>query len=368
MDKCVSNKISVLNFVMTLFICDYHFWFFEFGHNGAFSYLKEFSGFIAMAVFFMLSGFLLYQNANTQEDIKKKIHNRVFSLLIPFFIWNFVAKIIFSIQNKSFEFSFDNMVQSYFCGPVDGPIWYLMAIFLLLLLSPLVIKIKNNKKLVIVIFSTIILFLYLRNCGLIPYFYKAGDWWWYWNTLGYLPYYLIGSFAGLYFKDFITNTTYKKSVHILSFIFLVVCIGVNVLVSLCSEKFVFLRYFSFLNNILLIILFWFAIPQKMFKTNLSCITRYSFFMYVMHVPVLVPLSYHITKLIFTYQLSHLYQFILLWFLSISLMFIFAFVIVNLLELLFVKCPRLFMLLSGNRVKNNFSAKFDIKRKNASLDK
>ena len=56
--------------------------------------------FYSLALFFFISGFLLFREGNFNLDIfKKKIIHRVYSLLIPYILWNLICFImIFILQ------------------------------------------------------------------------------------------------------------------------------------------------------------------------------------------------------------------------------------------------------------------------------
>ena len=337
---------------MTLFICCYHFCFWNYGYNITFTTLREFSGSLAMSLFFLISGFLLYQNANTKEEINRKVHKRFYSLFIPFVIWNAITVIRVIYIKRSFPFTFANFLSWFFTGPADGPIWYLLAIYLLSLFAPIIVKFKHKKVLTTSLFSVLLIYLYLRNAGLFPYPFMAEDWWWYWNTIGYLPYFLIGSYTGLYFKDFIANRDYKVITHIIS---LVIFLSLSYIK--CFTLLITSGYVGFITNILICLSFWFMLPNCWFKSNLNLVSQNSFFLYVMHYPFLIPLADKITRRIFRNFYFDFWPMILLYILALVLMFLICWAIVSLIKLILIKSNKTFMILSGNRVQNDFAIKF-----------
>lgn len=93
-----NNRIVFLNLLMTLAIILYHsknhyqLWVVE--NQVSSKTVSLFYGFddmlggIALSYFFMVSGFLLYKGINSLEDCLSKIKRRVFSLVVPFVLWN----------------------------------------------------------------------------------------------------------------------------------------------------------------------------------------------------------------------------------------------------------------------------------------
>ena len=50
------------------------------------------SGFgqFAVPLFFIISGFLFFRTAYTQLDVKRKLYNKVHTLLVPYLLWNLI--------------------------------------------------------------------------------------------------------------------------------------------------------------------------------------------------------------------------------------------------------------------------------------
>lgn len=353
-EKNFSNKITIINFLLTLVICIYHFPLWEYGYSETFNKFKEFFGQIAMALFFAISGYLLYQNANTKEDVKIKMKKRTFSLLVPYFIWNIVSMIKNIIVSKSFYFSFGTLLYGFFLGPANGPIWYLLALYFLMFLAPLVIKFKNNKKLVTISLVVIMIYFHLKCLQIIPIFFYAETWWWYYNMVGYLPYYLIGAYVGLYYKDLVSSNKNSLIVSLTA-----LCVFAT---SITIQYFTSWRILHPLTNIIIPISFFMSMPNILFKRNLKPITSNAFFMYVMHVPILAPLANKLIKLVFHGEIGLCHQMILLSIVAILLMYFICCLIVTILKLILFKCDNIFNLLSGNRLQNDFSAYLRTKKK------
>ena len=156
-----SKKITLLSFVFTMVIVCYHSnitiveyyrteWLGVVASN-----FWEFAANISMLFFFMLTGFLLYNGA-LLSNIKDKLKRRIWSIVIPFLIWNTVYYIISVVQHGFrddllvvlYRFSFD---------PYDGPLWYLFVITILSLFAPIVLKLKDKTWFKILIITICIL-------------------------------------------------------------------------------------------------------------------------------------------------------------------------------------------------------------------
>ncbi len=176
-------------------------------------------GKLVMSWFFTVTGFLLFRDL-TFENYFKKIKRRVSSLLIPYVVWQCItAAVLAFVGNKPSltDFLKSTFALSHF--PPDGALWYLYAVFLMALLSPILLLVFKNKKVgwfLIVFLLLIKEYLTVRNnyfadifsYGLIP------------NILYYLPSYLIGSFYGKFSADATDHSTLSYSVLLLLISFL----------------------------------------------------------------------------------------------------------------------------------------------------
>lgn len=145
-----------------------------------------------------MSGFLLFKNISFKNYLEK-IQKRIFSLLIPYLLWQlFFAIIRLDMLGQSREsINFVKTVFLFEQWPPDGPLWYLYAIFLLALFSPILILIYKNRRcgqafiLIAMLFSNYSLATGpLSNSNLsytvIP------------NIIKYLPSYIMGTYFGFF--------------------------------------------------------------------------------------------------------------------------------------------------------------------------
>lgn len=125
----------------------------------------------AVALFFFFSGYLFFHEGTFSTNIyKKKINNRIHSILIPYILWNVICfAILFVMQHLFNHFNLllhkqivDFKLQDFFyifwniqkitgistdqAGPLVGQFWFLQCLFTFSILSPIIyIGIKKTK-------------------------------------------------------------------------------------------------------------------------------------------------------------------------------------------------------------------------------
>lgn len=119
--------------------------------------------FSAVALFFFISGYLFFHEGKFNRDIfKKKMHNRIYSLLIPYILWNAIClATIFFLQQlipnfnllvhkqisdfsiSDFFIAFWNLqeisgISSDQMGPLVGQFWFIQCLLVYSLLTPII--------------------------------------------------------------------------------------------------------------------------------------------------------------------------------------------------------------------------------------
>ena len=229
----ISSKITILSFFMTCAMVCYHckglgsaqaMGFFDSKVNSSIESLFDQMGYIVMCYFFTVTGYLLFSNYRT-KDYPAKINRRLRSLLIPYILWQCIAVLI-DILQKQYTFSLPDFL-SRTVGlaqwPQNGALWYVYAIFLLALFSPILHLLFKNKRVALlsVIFITVLIegidylshpyitdffghgimanilrsIVKFLNYGVIP------------NILYYLPCYLLGCYCGRFMDEIPTKET-----------------------------------------------------------------------------------------------------------------------------------------------------------------
>lgn len=293
MKKEVSRKITFINLIMACSIVLYHYYGF---YNEVpmhqtwdraifdfFNYCASRVGGLALGVFFLMSGFLLYNHCEDSKDMKKKIIKRIKSLGIPFIIWNVIVMIYLYVRTYTFPFKgMMDFIAKCTITPFDGPLWYIFALLLLLPSAYFIIKLKKSKILSFIFLGLVTAISFsIVVLGVCP---KLENWEYYFaleRFLRYLPIYFIGAFAGMHCSEFVLKEKYKEIIMVI-FAIVLYLISAIVCKRTTNPKLLWV-----LSYIIQPILFWFAIPSKIMKWDIKCPFNCSFIMYAMHGPIIL---------------------------------------------------------------------------------
>ena len=338
-----SNLLKILNFIMTCFMIAYH----TGGINSSLAIssndvilnnfvtrLFDSMGIIVMSYFFTVTGFLLFNNLNF-KNYKNKIHKRIFSLLIPYILWQVIIAIKLVFQQK-YNFSLLSFLKLTFCfkrWPLDGALWYIYAIFILAVLSPILLLLFKNKKSGII--SLIIIFFLLcgrTNIFTAPIIQKIMNWGYISNLLFYLPAFLMGSFYGKFHNDI----KKERSLYILIILFEALCLE-GVWGSILSTTLI----------LMLPLLFLIELPTIPRLVNLN-IYKLTFLMYAIHQPLISDIKPFIEKIYINLGIPIFLDNILIRLTLILIVIGVAFIIYFILKKI---CPSLLKVLCGGRVEN-----------------
>lgn len=138
-----------------------------------FDFLLVFRQFInfPVAFFFFLSGYF------TTSTTYKGIFKRIKRLLIPFLIWTSIYWGVALLQNR--EWNFRDIIFSFFNGSGPGyHLYYLVVMFQLVILTPILIKIISSSKKWIKIATFLLtpiflIFVYWINLNQIDFLYRS---------------------------------------------------------------------------------------------------------------------------------------------------------------------------------------------------
>lgn len=199
MDQNVRDRISILNFLFMLDVLLYHigvtdsalamgsadsFWYY-FDAN----IVKWMSG-LCMSFFFGVTGFLLFYRLDF-GNLGGKLRKRAVSLLVPYLLWQGIYLLKAFLQGQ--PWTLQEIVRKVFLmemWPPVGALWYLYAVFLLALLSPVLLLLFRNRRVgfaAVLVLLVGIEFLYHRPMSGGSY---VG------NLLMHLPAYLFGAYLG----------------------------------------------------------------------------------------------------------------------------------------------------------------------------
>ena len=294
-----SAKIAWIQFICSLVvIMDHSFDYLGFG-NSEMNFLssvvywltqmlsKSFI-WIAMQTFFVLSGFLMFKDWNGRESTSdwylRKIKSRVKSLMIPYFLWNLIWTIAFitmgifgNIENNiDTTISFSNIFQGIVLAKYNEVFWFMQALILYVVLSPLIGYVLNSRWRVI--FLLLLSFLAADVFSLKNILGKFAIIQVYYN----LFFYCLGAYLSIRQSDYI-NKCYSKRQSIISFGRIII-----VLILLRYSESIDVHWFSsyIIMGICLIGVhsFWIAID---FTRNCKVyhFVKYSFMNYAIHKPI-----------------------------------------------------------------------------------
>lgn len=139
---------------------------------------------VAIPGFAVISGYLFFATADfSKAAYKKKIQGRIYTLLIPYVVWNLIVlggDVILSFCGKgnlvsNTEWSFLKVLDVFWgikvggagTCPYNGPLWYIRDLFILCLFTPVIYPLLKNRffKYVFGLFLFVVLFVN------IPYVY-----------------------------------------------------------------------------------------------------------------------------------------------------------------------------------------------------
>ncbi len=158
-EEKISKKIKIISLlliVMVIFLHSYNIFghaTFNFREDSYFSFINIFiqnmisQGLsrIAVPIFFIISGFLFFQNFNI-SSYKDKLFKRVYTLLIPYLFWTSLGVLIYFILqstpiiSKFFttdlikNLSMKELVVSTWINPKIYPLWFLRDLIILTIL------------------------------------------------------------------------------------------------------------------------------------------------------------------------------------------------------------------------------------------
>lgn len=299
--KYLSDKIKLLSFVLILIIVLLHSQMINIS-TGKNLYIQQYFnlGFtrIGVPMFFMISGFLFFQNANDKLDTlfwKHKILSRVKSLLIPFILWTLIGicfvRVVLPIptftsyfDNISIEKSFIYDFFYSFINPykVVYQLWFVRDLFVMVLLSPLIyIMVKR----IPVIYFLLLEIFYMYFLSVI--------------NVSSIMSFSIGVLIALYYKNILYKSVDSKTTVVLVILWLLLC-GIIVYLEpmLNIYQFVYFQQFIIYIGIISVWLIYDKvykyIPEKIFK---SSILTMSFWIFLTHEPVLTVIKKLMLKFI-----------------------------------------------------------------------
>lgn len=355
MDKSFSRKIVFFNFLYSLIVLAYHananvhfsniiftgsLW-----DNIAYKIDLLFSVSDGTYFFMLLSAFLLYRDLS-ENNIKQKILKRVRTLLIPWLLWNIIGMISYHDFDKGIAYLVSNFLTSRFCEQL----WFVEALMILLLFSPLFIRIFKIKILrEILLVALFVLgymgFPFLQELHIFPSGRLQLE---ILRALRHVPVYCLGVYLGLNFSEAIIAEEYNKKYRKISLIIAFVILVLPYIIYIAPVNYVF----GMLKSVAL----WIILDKKFFVFEPKWWMQISFYTYAIHNFVLhwegkiIEISGVFAEAFTSSTVS--ITFALGWRLVLSVC---AFVLITISAKILIKCtPKFYEMLSGGRLPKMYS--------------
>ena len=214
------NKISYLHFIMSVLVILIH------SINNETRFEKFFSidsgiGQFAVPLFFIISGFLFFRNLRSVNDAAVKLRRRVYTLLIPYLLWNLIYYAIHLLLKPGSGLSVSEIIDAAFTYKYNPSFWFMYQLILLSIISPVLYYLFNmswknqqSMKWIVAIIVIIVAMLIVAAGIDIPYLNEDA-----------FVYYVCGYFLSLLYNSGKINLISKKNIliclllFVLSFVF-----------------------------------------------------------------------------------------------------------------------------------------------------
>lgn len=293
----------------------------------------------AVPMFFMLSGITFFKEYSNNK-YRRKIKSRIFTLIIPYLVWNTVWLLWEIFCSYSFLSKFTNadnlypitlisILKGIFFHGCNAPFWFIFDLIIFSLAAPLVFLVVKNKY---VSLSVICILSVLSLFGIhIP------------TSLFYYPnsiiFYIIGATVGYHYFDFISKKSSGKT-QILSVIILLTYVLVK---NIFPQKLHIDNYFI---QVIVFTICSFALWNivDMFIENIKprAIYSRSFAIYAMHLNVALIVLKVLSILLPQSEWLEIPKFIIM----VSLTLVIINVVCTVLEKF---SPKVYGVLTGNRM-------------------
>ena len=208
------NKITYLHFIMSVLVILIH------SINNETKFERFFSiengiGQFAVPLFFIISGFLFFRNIKSTNDAVAKLKRRVYTLLIPYLLWNLIYYAIHLFLKPGSGISINELLDAAFTYKYNPSFWFMYQLILLSIISPILYyifnmswKIQQNMKWIIAILIVVVVELIVASGIDMPYLNEDA-----------FVYYICGYLLSVLYNSGKLNLISKKNILICLFIF-----------------------------------------------------------------------------------------------------------------------------------------------------
>ncbi|MBR2846452.1 MAG: acyltransferase [Clostridia bacterium] len=182
-------------------------------------FFKVALSFFSVPMFFIFSGISFFKNYDNSQYLKK-IKSRVFTLIIPYLLWNTIWTVFdivcsytflsqYFMGRPKFVLTLANVLRGIFLYGCNGPFWFIFNLILFSLAAPLVHLVVRNKYVGI---ASVCLLIALNSRGMLSYAFTL-------FSPTSITFYLIGAIIGEHYFDFAARKS-SKTMQWSSMIFL----------------------------------------------------------------------------------------------------------------------------------------------------
>jgi len=273
-------------------------------------FFSEIMGSISVPLFFVISGYLFFYKTDFDGQVyKKKLKSRFKSLMIPYLLWNLIILLamgmkllpIFSFifdnsSNVEFRFSLARLFNTFFYYdgtngllvypdlgipretpiPINGPLWYVRDLMMMVLLSPIIYWLIKKTKFWLIITIGVVLYIFGRD--FLPNFKYVS------LILGYMFFFSWGAYYSINKQDLITQ--FRKFKYVAPLFIPLTLINLFT-VDTEYNKYIFFP-FVLTSTIFLIVTVSYLIEND--KIHVSKLASCAFFLYAMHALIIVDIG------------------------------------------------------------------------------
>ena len=293
----------------------------------------------AVPMFFVLSGISFFKDYNNKKYLSK-FKSRLFTLVIPYLLWNtiwmlwdiftsysFVSK--FSTDNVPYPLTITNILKGIFFYGCNDPFWFVFDLILFSFMAPLVYLIIKNKYVgIISVIGLSVVSLFGIHLPVDVFYYPMS-----------IIFYMIGAIIGYHFFDFATRKS-TKPIQISSLVFLLAYILAK---NIAPQE---IHIDNYLTQTIVYTLaafsLWNVADIFIERIKPKAIHRRSFAIYAMHLPIAIIILKVLSICIPQNEWFEIPKFVI--------MIITTLVIINLVCAFLEKfAPKIYSTLMGNRI-------------------
>ena len=294
----------------------------------------------AVPMFFVMSGIAFFKEYDNKKYFAK-IKSRIFTLVIPYLLWNtiwmlweiftsysFLAK--FSSDSVPYPLTLTSILNGIFFYDCNAPFWFVFDLILFSLLAPLVFFIIKNKYVgILSVIGLSVVSLFGIHLPIRVFYYPMA-----------IVFYITGAIIGYHFFDFACQKS-AKSIQIASLSFLAAYIlAKNIVPQECHIDNYFTQTVVYL---LASFALWNAADLFIEKIKPRALYRRSFAIYAMHLPVSIVILKILSFCLPQPEWLEIPKFII--------------IVISTLVIIHIVCaflerfiPKIYAVLMGNRIK------------------